>query len=234
MSTRSAEKNREYQAAYAARYLAEHGEWPTTAHRRKNGRKYKPSIRKTCGWCGIAHPLNDAGTTLDAEGMTHAHWLRYNGKPSESREMVRFTEVAALTATETCSQCGVEFTFVLVGITRKYCSAICGNRASWARRYTRRGKFVVTQQLRREIYEAANWRCEICHGEMSLTYTSDDPMSPTLDHIEPQAAALLPDHSRSNLRASHSICNIMRGNNRMSDQDIAARVLPMLYQAFTP
>jgi len=218
-------------ADFAARYLAEHGEWPTTAHRRKNGRKQHP--RKECGWCGAVHPLKEDGFTLDIEGLAHAQWFRHYGKASESREMVRFTPGPILTATETCAECGEAFRFAVMGLKRTYCSTSCRNRSAWRRRYAARGEFAISTARRLAIYERDNWTCGICGEPTSRVYTSTDPWSPTLDHIEPQSHALIPDHSDVNLRASHSLCNSMRSDNRKTDDLVRLAVLPMLYQAFT-
>ena len=225
------EANRNNAARASAAYLAKHGEHYSTAHRRKNGRKQHP--RKECGWCGAVHPLKEDGFTLDIEGLAHAQWFRHYGKASESREMVRFTPGPILTATETCAECGEAFRFAVMGLKRTYCSTSCRNRSAWRRRYAARGEFAISTARRLAIYERDNWTCGICGEPTSRVYTSTDPWSPTLDHIEPQSHALIPDHSDVNLRASHSLCNSMRSDNRKTDDLVRLAVLPMLYQAFT-
>lgn len=45
----------------------------------------------------------------------------------------------------------------------------------------------------------------------------------SLDHVIPQAAMLIPDHSESNLRLVHRICNAYRGDNTyMTDDEVRA------------
>ena len=248
MSTRSAEKNREYQAAYAARYLAEHGEYPSTAYRRKNGRKQDP--RKECGWCGIAHPLNDAGTTLDSEGMTHAHWLRYHGKPSESREMVHVareptkwqSKRPARIATKRqwvfivqgpCNRCGESFAAMATSQIKapRYCSMECAKRASKANYALAHGEFVVDPLRRTRLHERDGWTCMICHEPTSLTYSHADPWSPTLDHIVPRS--ILKDDSDDALRTAHALCNSIRSDDRKTDDEVAQTVRPLIYNTFT-
>ena len=226
-------------ADFAARYLAEHGEWPTTAHRRKNGRKYKPSIRKACGWCGIAHPLNDAGTTLNFEGMQHAHWLRYHGKPSESREMVhvpreptkwasRFLTVVppakqwVFIVQGNCQWCGDYFAIKTTGGVPRLCGKRCKARESSAIHDAKHGKFRVSPVRRASLHERDNWTCGICGEKTSRTYSHSDPWSPTLDHIVPHSASQ--DDSDANLRTACALCNSLRSDDKMSDEQVAAIV----------
>ena len=91
--------------------------------------------------------------------------------------------------------------------------------------------FEPSTARRLRLYERDDWTCAICHEPTSHTYTATDPWSPTLDHIEPQSHALIPDHSDANLRTAHALCNAMRGDDATRDADVRSRVLPMLYQA---
>jgi len=241
-------------ADFAAQYLAEHGEWPTTAHRRNNGRKYKPSIRKACGWCGIAHPLNDAGTTLNFEGLQHANWLRYYGKPSESREMVhvprdptkwasRFLTVVrpakqwVFIVQGNCQWCGDSFATKTTSLYRppRMCGARCTRREAFAIHCAKHGKFKISPLRRTKLHERDGWTCMICHEPTSLTYSHADPWSPTLDHIVPRS--IVKDDSDDALRTAHALCNSIRSDDKKTDEDVRSTVLPMLYQglgAFTP
>jgi hypothetical protein len=53
---------------------------------------------------------------------------------------------------------------------------------------------------------------------------STDPLddwAPSLDHIEPQSWALIPDHSPANLRLAHRWCNSVRGDlSHYTDDDL--------------
>src|SRR5688572_19342181 len=58
------------------------------ANSREWQQRHRAASRNTCGWCGKSHGLNAAGTTLDAEGLSHAQFLRHYGPPSECRDLV--------------------------------------------------------------------------------------------------------------------------------------------------
>ena len=60
-----------------------------------------------------------------------------------------------------------------------------------------------------EVFERDEWICGICgeHVEQQLHHT--DPMSKSLDHIQP--IALGGDHSRANTQLAHLRCNIRKG-----------------------
>jgi len=97
--------------------------------------------------------------------------------------------------------------------------------------------FEPSTARRLSLYERDNWTCGICGEPTSRVYTSADPWSPTLDHIEPRSHVLIPDHSDAGVRTAHALCNAMRGDDATRDQDVRSRVLPMLYQGlgdFTP
>jgi len=85
-------------------------------------------------------------------------------------------------------------------------------------------RFQPSPEHRLSLYERDNWMCGICYEPTSRTWTAMDPLSPTLDHIEPQSAVLVPDHSDTNLRLTHAICNMMRSNRMEPDTVIAERV----------
>lgn len=72
-------------------------------------------------------------------------------------------------------------------------------------------EFRISTDERRAIYERDGWSCQIC----LLPVQPDSPRGshwfPSLDHIVPQSAQLIPDHSPANLRTAHFLCNGMRG-----------------------
>lgn len=68
----------------------------------------------------------------------------------------------------------------------------------------------ITKDRRRALYERDNWTCQLC-GE-PVDPSTYGARYPTLDHIEPQSLALIPDHSDRNLRTAHLSCNSKRGN----------------------
>lgn len=65
------------------------------------------------------------------------------------------------------------------------------------------------------IYERDGWVCQLCMEPTDRDLMSTDPRNdwaPSLDHIEPQSHALIPDHSPANLRLAHRWCNSVRGD----------------------
>ena len=75
------------------------------------------------------------------------------------------------------------------------------------------------------IYERDGWICQLCGGPVDQALHFNDRMAATLDHIEPQSAALIPDHSPENLRLAHRACNSRR-NNKVVTEGGALRVRP--------
>lgn len=119
-----------------------------------------------------------------------------------------------------CEECGERF--VREGRT-SYCSARCRDRASNRRQRLARGKFVVPDRVRREIYERDGWVCQLCETPVDVGLPVEHVLSATLDHIVPQSHQLVPDHSPSNLRLAHRICNSLRGDG-LREVDYGSRV----------
>lgn len=227
-------------AKWNASYMAEHGISYSTARRRAGrdrtyARRKKP--RKPCDWCGAVHALNESGTTLDVEGLAHAQWMRHHGAPSASREVVLIPTNAPTRSTVApvncapkrggvfycgpCDWCGDTF----VGWSTNKPARLCSKRCERNDREAARGRFRVKPDRRRRLYERDDWTCQICLKPTSREWAQGDPWAPTLDHIEPQATALVPDHSDANLRTAHAICNAYRGDGRMTDDEVRRAVL---------
>lgn len=119
-----------------------------------------------------------------------------------------------------CSWCDEPFTAITLTGAAKFCSRHCRARL----RSRAQGRFVVKPKRRIRIYERDAWVCQICHEPTSLEWDAEDPWSPTLDHIEPQSATLIPDHSDTNLRLVHALCNSFRGDGALSDNEVRALV----------
>ena len=62
------------------------------------------------------------------------------------------------------------------------------------------------------IYERDEWTCQLCRKPVDLAVHHLHRDAPSLDHIEPQSLALIPNHAPSNLRTAHRGCNSARGN----------------------
>lgn len=70
----------------------------------------------------------------------------------------------------------------------------------------------ITPKARLAIYERDNWTCQLFGEPVNLQVNHLDPQAPSIDHIEPQSLALVPNHDPSNLRTAHRSCNSKRGN----------------------
>lgn len=102
-----------------------------------------------------------------------------------------------------CRQCGVEFT------RKSKPSPHCSNRC-----YRRSRRNRITDRGRLAIYERDDFTCQLCFEPVDRDAGYLDDWAPSLDHIEPQSAALIPDHSPENLRTAHRWCNSVRGDGR--------------------
>lgn len=207
-------------------------------HRAKHGRKYK---RKACDWCGMVHPLRENGTTLDPEGLTHAQWIRFYGKPSRSTELAIVPRPVARWSSRfdnpvpvrpwwsvivqgPCAQCGDSFAALSTTGQALYCSKRCAARAGKGTPRRPLGRFVVSARRRRRLYERDKWICQICGDPTAREWRLGDPWAPTLDHIEPQSYTLIPDHSDGALRTAHAICNTLRGAAIRTDAEVRAAI----------
>ena len=104
-----------------------------------------------------------------------------------------------------------------------YCSLRCVRKAA---RFRRRGRIrtqrpptptpTPTHIYRRRVFERDTWVCWLCgmptlpDKAKTLGTRSPHPMAPTLDHVVPVSKG--GEHSESNLRCAHFMCNALRGN----------------------
>jgi hypothetical protein len=72
--------------------------------------------------------------------------------------------------------------------------------------------FKPSKAFRLAIYERDSWTCQLCGDPVDRSATPSTRLAPSLDHIECQSWALIPDHSAKNLRLAHRRCNSKRGN----------------------
>lgn len=115
-----------------------------------------------------------------------------------------------------CLWCGATFLHDLrrSGVMSKHCSDRCARRAASARYRVAHGKFDINKQARLAIYERDAWTCQLCMERVDCALPINHPWSATLDHIECQSWALVPDHSPTNLRLAHRMCNSIRNDER--------------------
>ena len=107
-----------------------------------------------------------------------------------------------------CAQCLGPF--VRGGQSSPYCSKRCNRRARPTKRQWR-----ISTRNRLAIYDRDGWICQLCTEPVDRDLMATDPLNdwaPSLDHIEPQSWALIPDHSPENLRLAHRWCNSVRGD----------------------
>lgn len=136
--------------------------------------------------------------------------LVHVGRLTPSRTTTTPTVVVAPTArgfvAGQCLNCGDAFVLDLRSTRNpgRYCSQRCLRRA------TRR--FHVSDKVRQSIYERDDWICQLCTEPVDRNLNPQDLWAASLDHIVCQSWTLIPDHSPSNLRLAHRMCNSIRGD----------------------
>lgn len=100
----------------------------------------------------------------------------------------------------------------------RFCSLSCGTKNVMRERgYVEGGtdeSYWIPEATRQRVYSRDSYVCHICHEVCSPEYSSDDPMSPTLDHIVPRSKWPKDDteylHDEMNLKTCHLTCNSAR------------------------
>lgn len=192
---------------YSRDYRAKHG-------RRSQADAPRRVLVKWCEFCGGEIRTTESRTRFCGSVCGNAErngWSR--SKDVAVRPLVRVWHGQSIRGGRftagPCAECGEAF---VAADDARYCSEVCSKRASWRRRYERRGVFSVPARTRSEIYERDAWTCQLCFAPVDGDLPVSDRMSATLDHIIPQSHQLVPDHSPSNLRLAHRICNSLRGD----------------------
>lgn len=85
-----------------------------------------------------------------------------------------------------------------------------GYRARIGHGRARSGRVDAPTRLR--VYARDKGVCRLCGQPVDLSLPYRHPLAATVDHIECQSWALIPDHSADNLRLAHRSCNSRRGN----------------------
>lgn len=148
---------------------------------------------------------------IDNGGM----WRRQASCPVPADHPARWYGTTCAVAYTSCGSCDV----VMVcdaSWGKKYCSQPCRNRAKAVAR-TREQRRAKDQARRRRklirrvtIFERDSWTCWLCGGATSREYSHADPLSPTVDHVQP--GSLGGGDEESNLATAHLICNSRRRN----------------------
>lgn len=76
----------------------------------------------------------------------------------------------------------------------------------------RTGSDWIDPKVRRSLYERDNWTCHLCSEPIDRDAHWNDDYAPSLDHLIPRSAMLVPDHSADNLLTAHRLCNSLRGD----------------------
>lgn len=86
------------------------------------------------------------------------------------------------------------------------------------------GARFVSEDERCAIYERDGFACLICGGATIPRDGAWSPWEPSLDHIIPQSATKVADHSAENLRTCHAICNSLRGAGVLTDAEVVQKL----------
>lgn len=199
---------------YAARYKDEHGALPSTRYRREA--KGRPAEQEPCFVCGEGVRFADGNPSrrpIHKRCRSEVPTWLWRGEPGPRQNKARrLLERAAAGSSGgkrvfvqgACSWCGEQF----LGPNAVYCSDLCKDAAKLSRRNPL--KFNPSPIDRRSVYERDGWTCQLCYRPVEPGAKHPDPWSASLDHIVPQSKMVVPDHSSSNLRLSHLICNSLR------------------------
>lgn len=174
-----------------------------------------------CSGCGVTVEKYPAGRRRPVCSdrcryfVTHGRWpsskelvhvgMKVIAAPPTPVTVVTTPRWWAVITQGSCAWCREQFAATAGGA--RYCSARCSRNAGKAKT-----RFVIPPQVRRAIYERDNWTCQLCFEPIDREAHYLSAWAPSLDHIEPQSHALIPDHSPANLRTAHMWCNSVRGN----------------------
>ena len=111
-----------------------------------------------------------------------------------------------------CAWC--DQTFTRRGLPSPYCSTECRRKDKNSSRQW------IARRERLAIYERDNWTCQLCFEPVDPDLHYLDDWAASLDHIEPRALALFPDHSAKNLRLAHRWCNSVRGDGSHYTEEV--------------
>jgi len=116
-----------------------------------------------------------------------------------------------------CPNCEESFSTTLKSQT--YCDSSCRAYAKELRlrRTANRLETNARHRYRHKVYIRDKGICQICFDLVHLSTQYPDPKSPSLDHIIPVSKG--GTNALKNLRITHWICNVNRGNRTEQIQD---------------
>lgn len=223
-----AKASRDYQAKVKARDGVSY-----TMRKRREAKGIDPNLSTSCALCG--EPLVNLQRAGKSAPLHKAcrniapKWLRLGeDRPTPKRDAFqRMIDKAAagsdggkrVFVAGPCRWCAE----VVVG-TGFYCSDKCKKSAAFKRRSSG-ASFQVSPRMRKELYERDSWTCQLCWHPVDGGLHYRDNWAASLDHIIPQSQQLIPDHSPSNLRLVHRMCNSMRGDgSNMTESEFHQRI----------
>lgn len=147
-------------------------------------------------------PCRDAATERMRDYMTRrkhkdgkSYWTGHERRTSEY----------------TCQACGKTFARRQ---PQQFCSRQCFAVTRRGPGYTEHddSRNWIARADRLAIYTRDDWTCQLCGDPIDRDAHFLDDLAATLDHIECRSWVLIPDHSPSNLRTAHRICNSRRAD----------------------
>lgn len=210
---------------YAKRRKARDGVSPTA--KLKRDRKGYSDELMSCAGCGDRlHrvPADGARGYCKPCRLSKPRWLvRGEQGPRQRRARAKIRAAAKGSAGSrlftqgACSWCGDRFTSAGGSF---FCSATC--RRTENRKNNGNLGFLISHADRQAIYVRDEWMCQLCRRPVDKELRNPNIWSATLDHVIPQSTMLVPDHSPSNLRLSHLLCNSYRGANELDVHELRA------------
>lgn len=200
-------------------------------YKKQHGVRYEDRYKKpaTCSGCGetimtrhgttVCKPCSALSASRTAAALTTQRRLpvlrgwksrreNLRWKTAEAKFAASLAPVKRQIASGPCFWCEAQFTAVFFSSDiPRYCSSRCSASASKAKY-----RFQLPRRVRLAIYERDGWTCQLCRDPVDPELPVHDAWAATLDHIECQSWALIPDHSPENLRLAHRWCNSVRGN----------------------
>lgn len=209
------------------------------AHRAKGlcsscyNRQHQPDRHRkatvSCGWCGkptLKHVARRYGArfcTLTCRDEQRAEVARqrklpvlFVGQAIKAPRPVRTPPPTPAPRRWTAGRCAECSAWYLDAQPRiRYCSRTCSKRAhrrAWKERTGR----LVPAAIRALVYERDRWTCWLCRKPILRDVQAPHPLSHSVDHVVPQSEG--GEHTASNLRTAHFMCNSVRGNRGGNEQ----------------
>lgn len=192
---------------------------------RRKARGADPLAESLCSACNLPMKLSRGGSYRplhrECRDSVPGWFRRGEPGPAQRRALARIEKAARGTSggkrvwtSGKCPWCGNEFT----SAGAKFCSRGC--RLDARRKVGPSQKFRISPVDRMAIYERDGWVCQLCDHSVDKELKVPHIWAATLDHVIPQSAMLVPDHSPSNLRLAHLWCNSARGNGTNMSEDV--------------